>query len=72
MEGVVLPVSDSIDDGFKTPFGPFGLKRFKNEVAFKLYLQRRIEVSVRFKDVSWPRAYLLYPHYCVSSGIITV
>ncbi len=48
----VLPVSDGIDDGFEMPLGPFGLKRFKTEVAFKLYLQRRIEASVRHKDVS--------------------
>ncbi len=46
-----VPVSDNIDDGFASPFGPFGLERFKNEVGFKLHLQRRIKAGVRHKDV---------------------
>ncbi len=48
----ILPLSDSIDDGFERPFGPFGLTRFKNEASFKLHVRRRIEAGVRRIDVS--------------------
>jgi hypothetical protein len=46
-----LPVTDSIDVGFERSFGPFGMKRFKNEVDFKLHVQRRIKADVRRIDV---------------------
>ena len=55
----VGPLSDSINDNFDKPFGPFGFKRFKNEVAFKMYLQRRIKASVGHKDVSTAKGLLL-------------
>ncbi len=44
-------ISDGIEAGFTTPFGPFGLQRFKNELKFKLYLQKRINAAIHHKNV---------------------
>ena len=46
-----LPVSDSIEVGFERSFGPFGVSTFKNEVAFKLHVHRRIKADVHRMDV---------------------
>ncbi len=44
-------ISDSIADGFASPLGPFGSKRFKNEIAFKLFLHQRVKALIRHKNV---------------------